>query len=99
VTTDSKHKLPVAENLLKQQFKVYKPNVVRVSDINYVPINEGWLYLDGHKDLFTSEIVGYAMGEADSESGQLASAAGSNHQETRERATTPLRPRQSILQP
>jgi len=63
VTTDSKHKLPVAKNLLKQQFKVYKPNAVWVSDITYVPTDEGWLYLAGHKDLFTNEIVGYAMGE------------------------------------
>jgi putative transposase len=53
----------VAENLLKQQFKVYEPNAVWVSDITYVPTDEGWLYLAGHKDLFTSEIVGYAMGE------------------------------------
>ena len=62
-TTDSKHKLPVAENILGQQFKVYEPNTVWVSDITYVPTDEGWLYLAGHKDLFTSEIVGYAMGE------------------------------------
>jgi transposase InsO family protein len=63
VTTDSKHELPVAENILKQQFKVYKPDSVWVSDITYVPTDEGWLYLAGHKDLFSSEIVGYAMGE------------------------------------
>ena len=63
VTTDSKHKLPVAENMLKQQFKVYQPDMVWVSDITYVPTDEGWLYLAGHKDLFSSEIVGYAMGE------------------------------------
>jgi len=62
-TTDSKHKLPVAENLLGQQFKVYEPNRVWVSDITYVPTDEGWLYLAGHKDLFHGEIVGYAMGE------------------------------------
>jgi transposase InsO family protein len=62
-TTDSRHRLPVAENLLGQEFKVYEPNKVWVSDITYVPTGEGWLYLAGHKDLFTSEIVGYAMGE------------------------------------
>jgi len=62
-TTDSRHRLPVAENILKQQFKVYQPDTVWVSDITYVPTDEGWLYLVGHKDLFTSEIVGYAMGE------------------------------------
>ncbi len=62
-TTDSRHRLPVAENLLGRQFKVYRPNTVWVSDITYVPTDEGWLYLAGHKDLFTGEIVGYAMGE------------------------------------
>jgi putative transposase len=63
VTTDSKHKLPVVEDMLKQQFRVYEPNTVWVSDITYVPTDEGWLYLAGHKDLFNGEIVGYAMGE------------------------------------
>ena len=62
-TTDSKHNLPVAENLLKQQFKVSEPNRVWLSDITYVPTDEGWLYLAGHKDIFHGEIVGYAMGE------------------------------------
>jgi putative transposase len=62
-TTDSKHTLPVAENILGQQFKVAAPNKVWVSDITYVPTDEGWLYVASHKDLFTSNIVGYAMGE------------------------------------
>jgi len=62
-TTDSKHKLPLAENILGRQFVAYEPNTVWVSDITYVPTDEGWLYLAGHKDLCTSEIVGYAMGE------------------------------------
>jgi putative transposase len=62
-TTDSRHKLPVAANLLGQEFKVSQPNTVWLSDITYVPTDEGWLYLAGHKDLCTGEIVGYAMGE------------------------------------
>ncbi len=62
-TTDSKHKLPVADNILGQQFKVVAPNKVWVSDITYVPTDEGWLYVAGHKDLFSGNIVGYAMGE------------------------------------
>jgi len=62
-TTDSRHKLPLAENILSQQFTVTAPNKVWVSDITYVPTDEGWLYLAGHKDLFNAEIVGYAMGE------------------------------------
>jgi putative transposase len=62
-TTDSRHKLPVAENILGQQFRVTAPNKVWVSDITYVPTDEGWLYVAGHKDLFNGDIVGYAMGE------------------------------------
>ncbi len=62
-TTNSKHTLPVAENILGQQFKVAAPNEVWVSDITYVPTDEGWLYVAGHKDLFSGNIVGYVMGE------------------------------------
>ena len=62
-TTDSKHTLPIADNILGQQFKVAAPNKVWVSDITYVPTDEGWLYVAGHKDLFSGNIVGYAMGE------------------------------------
>jgi len=62
-TTNSKHTLPVAENILGQQFRVTAPNKVWVSDITYVPTDEGWLYVAAHKDLFTANIVGYAMGE------------------------------------
>jgi putative transposase len=62
-TTNSRHKLPIAGNLLNQQFRVYEPNKVWVSDITYIPTDEGWLYLAGHKDLFHGEIVGYAMGD------------------------------------
>jgi len=61
-TTDSRHGLPVAENLLNQEFEATRPKEVWLSDITYIPTEEGWLYLAGHKDLFTGEIVGYAMG-------------------------------------
>ena len=61
-TTDSKHTLPVAENLLNQQFKAAAPNQIWLTDITYIATEEGWLYLAGHKDVFTGEIVGYAMG-------------------------------------
>ena len=46
-TTQSRHRLSVAENVLGQQFKVYRPNAVWVTDITYVPTDEGWLYLAG----------------------------------------------------
>jgi len=61
-TTDSKHTLPVAENLLEQKFQATAPNQVWVSDISYIPTDEGWLYCAAHKDLFNGEIVGYALG-------------------------------------
>jgi transposase InsO family protein len=63
VTTHSQHDLPVVENVLGQDFEVHHPDKVWVSDITYIPTEEGWLYLAGHKDLFTHEIVGYALGE------------------------------------
>ena len=62
-TTDSRHSLSVAENLLDQKFEASAPNQIWLSDITYIPTEEGWLYLAGHKDLFTGEVVGYAMGE------------------------------------
>jgi putative transposase len=62
-TTTSKHTLPVAANHLDQKFTAPAPGKAWVSDITYVATGEGWLYLAGHKDIFTGEIVGYAMGE------------------------------------
>ncbi len=61
-TTDSLHTLPVAENLLEQDFTAEAPNEVWVSDLTYVSTEEGWLYCAAHKDLFNGEIVGYALG-------------------------------------
>jgi len=63
VTTDSKHKLPVAENLLNQDFTVDRPGAVWVSDISYVPTNEGWLYLATVKDICTKDVVGWAAAD------------------------------------
>jgi putative transposase len=62
-TTDSRHGLPVAENLLGQRFDAPSPSQTWLSDITYIPTEEGWLYLVGHKDLCTRKIVGYAMSE------------------------------------
>ncbi len=62
-TTNSNHNLPVAPNLLNQTFAPTAPNQVWVADLTYVATQEGWLYLAGIKDVYTCEIVGYAMGE------------------------------------
>ena len=61
VTTDSNHNKPVYPNLLEQQFDVAAPNIAWVSDITYIWTNEGWVYLAAVKDLYSKEIVGYAL--------------------------------------
>jgi putative transposase len=61
VTTDSRHSLPIAPNLLNREFTVSAPNKAWVTDITYIPTDEGWLYLAGIKDLFNGELVGHAF--------------------------------------
>ena len=62
-TTDSGHQLPVAPNLLAQDFTAARPDEVWTADITYVPTAEGWLYVAAIKDLFAGEIVGRSFGE------------------------------------
>jgi len=61
VTTDSKHSLPVASNMLNRQFETKTPNQAWVGDISYVWTSEGWLYLAVVIDLFSRKVVGWAM--------------------------------------
>jgi len=60
-TTDSKHNLPVAPNLLDRNFQVGRPNAVWCSDISYLWTMEGWLYLAVVIDLYSRKVVGWAM--------------------------------------
>lgn len=60
-TTDSKHNLPVAPNLLKRNFSVPKPDSVYCSDITYIWTAEGWLYLAVVIDLFSRKVVGWSL--------------------------------------
>lgn len=60
-TTDSKHSLPVAPNLLKRDFDVKEPNKVWVADTTYVSTLEKWLYLAAVMDLGCRRIKGWAM--------------------------------------
>jgi len=62
-TTNSNHDLPVAKNLLEQDFSVMEPGTVYGTDITYISTDEGWLYLAGVKDFGSREIIGHAMGE------------------------------------
>ncbi len=58
VTTDSKHKLPVAANLVNQNFTAEAPNKLWTSDITYIWTLQGWLYLAVVLDVFNRAIVG-----------------------------------------
>ena len=61
VTTDSKHHLPVAANLLNRDFTPSAPNQTWTSDITYLWTDEGWLYLAIVLDLFNREVVGWSL--------------------------------------
>ena len=61
VTTQSKHKLPVAPNILGQDFRAAAPNQIWLSDITYVPTRQGWLYLAVVLDLYARRVVGWGM--------------------------------------
>jgi len=61
VTTDSKHGLPVAQNLLNRNFTPCGPNMAWSSDITYLWTDEGWLYLAIVLDLFNREVVGWSL--------------------------------------
>jgi transposase InsO family protein len=60
-TTDSRHAFPAAPNLLDRQFEVDSPNKVWTTDITYVWTLEGWLYLAVVIDLFSRQVVGWAI--------------------------------------
>ncbi|CAH1905206.1 hypothetical protein NTGHW29_470008 [Candidatus Nitrotoga sp. HW29] len=57
-TTDSKHHLPIAANILDRQFNPVAPNIAWVSDITYIRTGSGWLYLAIVLDLFSRKVVG-----------------------------------------
>ncbi len=61
LTTDSRHRFPVAQNVVNRNFTVDTPNAVWAADISYVWTWEGWLYLSVVMDLHSRQIVGWAM--------------------------------------
>lgn len=60
-TTNSKHRLPVAPNLLNRDFVVTRPNQAWVSDLTYLWTREGWMYLAVILDLYARQVVGWSM--------------------------------------
>lgn len=61
VTTDSKHHLAIAPDLVQRNFTPSAPNQVWTSDITYIATDEGWLYLAAVIDLFSRQVVGWSM--------------------------------------
>jgi len=62
-TTNSNHSLPVAPNLLQQNFHADQPNRAWVSDITYIATDEGWLYLAVVLDLYSRHVIGWSMSD------------------------------------
>ncbi len=62
-TTNSKHDLPVAPNLLEQNFTAAKPGEKWCGDITYIATDEGWLYLATVIDLYSRRVVGWSLGK------------------------------------
>ncbi|MEM8899238.1 MAG: IS3 family transposase [Bacteroidota bacterium] len=62
-STDSTHDHPICENVLDRDFSPSAPAKVWVSDISYIPTEEGWLYLTIIMDLFDRKIIGWALSE------------------------------------
>jgi putative transposase len=62
-TTDSRHGLPVADNVLARGFAPAGPNAAWAADITYIPTADGWLYLAVVEDLFSRMVVGWSMAE------------------------------------
>lgn len=61
VTTDSRHKLPVAPDLMQRRFNQAVPNRVWTTDITYISTAEGLLYLTVMLDLHSRQIVGWSL--------------------------------------
>jgi len=61
VTTDSTHDLPIAANLVQQQFTAPQPNQLWMADITYIPTDAGWVFLAVVLDAFSRRVVGWAL--------------------------------------
>ena len=100
-TTNSRHSLPIALNLLDRQFTVSEPNRVWTGDIPYIRTDEGWLFLAVVVDLFSRRVVGWSL-RPDMRSGlvedALRMAWGGTRAWPQCRIAVPQRSRQSVRQ-
>ena len=51
----------VSDNLLKRDFRAAKPNEKWVSDITYIKVEKGYVYLAVIMDLFSRKIIGWSL--------------------------------------
>jgi putative transposase len=79
VTTDSKHMLHVAPNLLRQKFNVDRPNKVWVSDITYLWSHTRWLYLAVVIDLYSRRVIGWSLSKDLGHQGALSALESAIH--------------------
>ena len=99
-TTQSRHRLSVAENVLGQQFKVCRPNAVWVTDITYVPTDEGWLYLAGPQGPVYRRDRGLCHGRTvEQEPGEPVTPPGALQQASLSGSPASFRPGQPVLLP
>lgn len=81
-TTDSRHHLPVFENLLNRQFNPAAANQAWVAAITYIRTRRGWVYLAAVLDLYSRKVVGWALAPsmpAELECAALRMAIGHRH--------------------
>jgi putative transposase len=63
VTINSKHDFTISKNILDRNFNVDRPSLAWVSDINYVPTQEGWVYLTTVIDLYDRKVIGRSISD------------------------------------
>ena len=62
-TTDSKHNLPIANNILDRNFTATELGHKWVSDISYIKVNNQWNYITTILDLADRKIVAWTLSE------------------------------------
>src|SRR5690625_702133 len=60
-TTDSKHNYQVVDNVLNREFEPDNPSETWVSDITYIAVKEGILYLTTIIDLYDRKLIGWSL--------------------------------------
>ena len=60
-TTDSRHENPIADNVLQRKFNPEEKDAVWVSDITYLPLKTGWIYLATIIDLYSRRVIGWQL--------------------------------------